>query len=29
MHADGSDVRLLTDNSTEEGTPFWVPRGRR
>jgi Tol biopolymer transport system component len=28
MHADGSDVRILTDNSTEEGAPCWVP-GRR
>jgi Tol biopolymer transport system component len=26
MRADGSDVRLLTDNSTEEGAPSWIPR---
>jgi len=26
MRADGSDVHLLTDNSTEEGAPAWVPR---
>lgn len=26
MRADGSDVHLLTDNSTEEGAPTWVPR---
>jgi Tol biopolymer transport system component len=26
MHADGSDVRLLTDNSTEEGAPSWIPQ---
>ena len=25
MRADGSDVRLLTDNSTEEGAPSWIP----
>ncbi len=25
MRPDGSDVRLLTDNSTEEGAPSWVP----
>jgi Tol biopolymer transport system component len=24
MRADGSDVRMLTDNSTEEGAPSWV-----
>lgn len=33
MRADGSDFHLLTDNSTEEGAPVWVPqrpsRGRR
>ena len=29
MRADGSDVRLLTDNSTEEGAPSWVPRSPR
>jgi TolB protein len=28
MRADGSDVHLLTDNSTEEGAPTWVPRHR-
>ena len=26
MRIDGSDARLLTDNSTEEGVPVWVPR---
>ena len=26
MRADGSDMRLLTDNSTEEGAPCWIPR---
>jgi Tol biopolymer transport system component len=26
MRADGSDVRMLTDNSTEEGAPSWVSR---
>jgi len=25
MRSDGSDLRLLTDNSVEEGTPTWVP----
>ena len=25
MRADGSEVHLLTDNSTEEGAPTWVP----
>ena len=25
MRADGSDFRLLTDNSTEEGWPSWRP----
>jgi Tol biopolymer transport system component len=31
MRADGSDFHLLTDNSTEEGAPVWVPQssGRR
>jgi Tol biopolymer transport system component len=29
MRADGSDVRLLTDNSTEEGAPSWIPRQHR
>ena len=28
MRADGSDVRLLTDNSTEEGAPSWLPLRR-
>ncbi len=28
MRADGSDVRILTDNSTEEGAPVWVPQRR-
>ncbi|MFL5613524.1 MAG: hypothetical protein ACJ796_07690 [Gemmatimonadaceae bacterium] len=26
MRADGSEVHVLTDNSTEEGAPVWVPR---
>ena len=26
MRPDGSDVRLLVDNSTEEGAPSWMPR---
>jgi len=25
MRADGSDVRVLTDNSFEDGTPEWIP----
>jgi len=25
MRPDGSDLRILTDNSTEEGAPSWVP----
>jgi Tol biopolymer transport system component len=29
MRIDGSDVRLLTDNSVEEGVPVWVPRPGR
>jgi Tol biopolymer transport system component len=29
MRIDGSDVRLLTDNSVEEGVPVWVPRPDR
>ena len=29
MRADGSDVRLLTDNSTEEGAPTWIRTARR
>lgn len=28
MRADGSDVRMLTDNAYEEGTPSWVPTVR-
>jgi Tol biopolymer transport system component len=28
MRATGSDVRLLTDNSTEEGAAAWIPRRR-
>jgi Tol biopolymer transport system component len=28
MRDDGSDVRLLTDNSTEEGAPAWLPLPR-
>jgi len=26
MRVDGSELRLLTDNSVEEGWPIWVPR---
>jgi Tol biopolymer transport system component len=26
MRADGSDLRLLTDNSVEDGWPVWIPR---
>jgi Tol biopolymer transport system component len=29
MRIDGSDLRLLTDNSVEEGVPVWVPRRSR
>jgi Tol biopolymer transport system component len=29
MRPDESDLRLLTDNSTEEGAPSWVPRHPR
>jgi len=29
MRADGSDLRLLTDNSTEEGAPSWIRSPRR
>jgi len=29
MRADGSDLRILTDNSTEEGAPSWIPRRPR
>jgi len=25
MHADGSDVHVLTDNQYEEATPAWMP----
>jgi len=28
MHVDGSDVRILMDNSTEEGAQVWVPQRR-
>ena len=28
MRIDGSDLRLLTDNSVEDGWPVWVPRPR-
>ena len=27
MRADGSDVRMLTENEYEEGTPTWLPLG--
>jgi TolB protein len=27
MRADGSDLHVLTDDSIEEGTPVWIPRG--
>jgi Tol biopolymer transport system component len=26
MRADGSDLRVLTDDSIEQGTPVWIPR---
>jgi TolB protein len=29
MHADGSDIRVLTDNQYEEATPAWMPLVRR
>jgi hypothetical protein len=29
MHADGSDVRVLTDNQFEEATPAWMPLVKR
>ena len=29
MRADGSDVRVLTDNQFEEATPNWIPAPRR
>jgi Tol biopolymer transport system component len=25
MRADGADIRMLTDNATEEGAPSWIP----
>ncbi len=28
MRADGSDVRRLTDDQFEEGTPAWIPHNR-
>ncbi len=29
MRADGSNIHLLTDNSTEEGAPSWLPTRKR
>jgi len=29
MRADGSDVRMLTDNPYEEGTPSWIPMRKK
>jgi len=29
MRADGSDVRMLTDDQFEDGTPSWIPAKRR
>jgi Tol biopolymer transport system component len=29
MRADGADLHLLTDNSSEEGAPTWIPRSDR
>jgi TolB protein len=29
MRSDGSDVRMLTDDQFEDGTPRWVPRTRQ
>jgi TolB protein len=29
MRADGSDVRMLTDDQFEDGTPSWIPTRRR
>jgi len=29
MRADGSDVRMLTDDQFEDGTPSWLPMSRR
>ena len=28
MRSDGSDLRVLTDDSIEQGTPVWVPAQR-
>ena len=28
MRADGSDVRVLTDDAIEQGTPVWIPGAR-
>jgi len=25
MRADGTDLRVLTDNQFEDGTPAWIP----
>jgi Tol biopolymer transport system component len=29
MRIDGSDLRMLTDNATEEGAPSWVPASKQ
>jgi TolB protein len=29
MHADGSDLRVLTDNQYEEATPAWMPLAKK
>jgi hypothetical protein len=29
MRSDGSDVRKLTDDQYEDGTPSWLPLSRR
>ena len=29
MHSDGSDVRQLTDNQWEDGSPAWRPTPRQ
>jgi Tol biopolymer transport system component len=29
MRPDGSDVRMLTDDQFEDGTPTWLPTSRR
>lgn len=29
MRADGRDLRVLTDNQFEDGTPTWIPSGRQ